>query len=66
MLTTREVRGVRVCRAPKPGKELTKDGLPRRGRKIGKVSKTVFDPSGMPRGGLHRPPSRPALDVQAF
>lgn len=47
MLTTREVRGVRVCRAPKPGKELTKDGLPRRGRKIGKVSKTVFDPSGM-------------------
>lgn len=47
MLTTREVKGVRVRNTPKPGKELTKDGLPRRGRKIGKIYKTVFDPSGL-------------------
>ena len=47
MLTTREVRSVLVCNKPRPGKEYTKDGLPRRGRKIGKVFKTVFDPSGM-------------------
>ncbi len=47
MLTTREVRNVKVYMQPKKGKEFTKDGLPRRGKKIGKVFKTVFDPSGM-------------------
>ncbi len=47
MLTTREMRSVKVYRKPKPGKEFTKDGLPRRGHKIGKIFKTVFDPSGM-------------------
>ena len=47
MLTTREIKGVLVCRKPPKGKEYTKDGLPRRGRKIGKVFKTVFDPSGL-------------------
>ena len=47
MLTTREVKSVLVCRKPKKGKEYTADGLPRRGHKIGKVYKTVFDPSGM-------------------
>ena len=47
MLTTKEVRSVLVCNKPRPGKEYTKDGLPRRGRKIGKVFKTIFDPSGM-------------------
>lgn len=47
MITTREVRNVKVRQRPKPGKEFTKDGLPRRGRKIGKIFKTVFDPSGM-------------------
>lgn len=47
MLTTREIKGVMVCKKPAKGKEYTKDGLPRRGRKIGKVFKTVFDPSGL-------------------
>ncbi len=47
MLTTKEVRGVRVCRPLKPGKELTKDGVPRHRRKIGKVYKTVFSPDGL-------------------
>ena len=47
MLTTKEVKGVLVCRKPAKGKEYTADGLPRRGRKIGKVYKTVFDPSGL-------------------
>lgn len=47
MLTTKELRGVKVCRPPKPGKEYTKDGVPRRKRKIGKIFKTVFSPDGM-------------------
>lgn len=47
MLTTKEVRGVRVCHPLKPGKELTKDGVPRHRRKIGKVYKTVFSPDGL-------------------
>lgn len=47
MLTTKEVRSVRVCRAHKPGKELDKNGVPRRHRKIGKVFKTVFSPDGL-------------------
>lgn len=47
MLTIREVRNVKVRRRPKPGKEYTKDGLPRAGRKIGKIYQTVFDPSGL-------------------
>lgn len=47
MLTTKEVRGVRVCRPHKPGKEYTKDGLPRHRRKIGKIYKTVFSPDGL-------------------
>lgn len=47
MLTTKEVKGVKVCRAHKPGKEYTKDGLPRHRRKIGKVFKTVFSPDGL-------------------
>lgn len=46
MLTTREVKGVRVCRPSKPGKEYTKDGAPRHRRKIGKIFKTVFSPDG--------------------
>lgn len=47
MLTTKEVRSVKVCRAHKPGKELDKNGVPRRHRKIGKVFKTVFSPDGL-------------------
>ena len=47
MLTTKEVKGVRVCRPNKPGKEYTKDGLPRHRRKIGKIYKTVFSPDGL-------------------
>ena len=47
MLTTKEVKGLRVCRGHKPGKEFTKDGLPRHRRKIGKVFKTVFSPDGL-------------------
>lgn len=47
MLTTKEVKGVRVCRPHKPGKEYTKDGLPRHRRKIGKIYKTVFSPDGL-------------------
>jgi uncharacterized protein YrrD len=47
MLTTREVKGVRVCRPARAGRELTKDGLPRHGRRIGKVFKTVFSPDGL-------------------
>lgn len=47
MLTTKEVRSVKVCHGFKPGKELDKNGVPRRRRKIGKVSKTVFSPDGM-------------------
>ena len=47
MLTTKEVRSVLVCNKPRAGKEYTKDGLPRRGRKIGKVFKTVFSPDGL-------------------
>lgn len=47
MLTIKEVRNVKVRRRPKPGKEYTKDGLPRPGRKIGKIYQTVFDPSGL-------------------
>ena len=47
MLTTKEVAGVKVVRPNKPGKEYTKDGLPRHRRKIGKIYKTVFAPDGM-------------------
>lgn len=47
MLTTKEVGGVKVVRPHKPGKEYTKDGLPRHRRKIGKIYKTVFSPDGM-------------------
>jgi uncharacterized protein YrrD len=47
MLTIKQVRKLKVYRRPKPGKEYTKDGMPRRGRKIGKLYQTVFDPSGM-------------------
>lgn len=47
MLTTKEVRSVKVCHAHKPGKELDKNGVPRRHRKIGKVFKTVFSPDGL-------------------
>jgi uncharacterized protein YrrD len=47
MLTTKEVRNVKVCRPAKPGKEHTKDGMPRHRRRIGKVYKTVFSPSGL-------------------
>lgn len=47
MLTTKEVRSVKVCHGFKPGKELDKNGVPRRRRKIGKVFKTVFSPDGM-------------------
>lgn len=47
MLTTKEVRGLKVCHAHKPGKEFTKDGLPRHRRKIGKIYKTVFSPDGL-------------------
>lgn len=47
MLTTKEVRGVKVVRPSKPGKEYTKDGIPRHRRKIGKVFKTVFSPDGL-------------------
>lgn len=47
MLTTKEVRGVKVVRPNKPGKEYTKDGLPRHRRKIGKIYKTVFSPDGL-------------------
>ena len=47
MLTTKEVRGVRVCRPNRPGKEYTKDGMPRHKRKIGKIYKTVFSPDGL-------------------
>lgn len=47
MLTTKEVRGVKVVRPNKPGKEYTKDGIPRHRRKIGKIYKTVFSPDGL-------------------
>ena len=47
MLTTKEVKGVRVCHPHKPGKEFRKDGTPRHRRKIGKVFKSVFSPDGM-------------------
>ena len=47
MLTTKEVAGVKVVRPNKPGKEYTKDGLPRHRRKIGKIYKTVFSPDGL-------------------
>jgi sporulation protein YlmC with PRC-barrel domain len=47
MLTTKEVRSVRVCHGFKPGKEVDKNGVPRRHRKIGKVFKTVFSPDGL-------------------
>ena len=47
MLTTKEVAGVKVVRPNKPGREYTKDGLPRHRRKIGKIYKTVFAPDGM-------------------
>lgn len=47
MLTTKEVRGVKVCRPFKPGQELNRKGLPRHRRKIGKVYKTVFSPDGL-------------------
>lgn len=47
MLTTKEVRGVKVVRPHKPGKEYTKDGIPRHRRKIGKIYKTVFSPDGL-------------------
>ncbi|MEE8716411.1 MAG: PRC-barrel domain-containing protein [Coriobacteriales bacterium] len=47
MLTIKQVRKLKVYRRPKPGKEYTKDGMPRRGRKIGKLYQTVFDPTGM-------------------
>ncbi len=47
MLTTKEVRGVRVCKPNRPGKEYTKDGMPRHKRKIGKIYKTVFSPDGL-------------------
>lgn len=46
MLTTKELKGLKVCQAAKPGKEYTKDGVPRHRRKIGKVFKTVFNPGG--------------------
>ncbi len=46
MLTTKEVHGLRVCRPPRKGREFRKDGTPRHGRKIGKISKTVFTPNG--------------------
>lgn len=47
MLTTKEVRGVQVCRPAREGKEASKDGTPRFRRKIGKVFKTVFSPDGL-------------------
>ena len=47
MLTTKEVRNVKVCKPAKPGKEYTKDGTPRRRGKIGKIFKTVFSTDGM-------------------
>ncbi|MBR2835488.1 MAG: PRC-barrel domain containing protein [Coriobacteriales bacterium] len=47
MLTTKEVRNVKVCRQAKPGKEYKKDGTPRHRHKIGKIFKTVFSTDGL-------------------
>lgn len=47
MLTTLDVRSARVGKPHKPGKEVDKNGVPRRHAKIGKVFKTVFSPDGL-------------------
>ena len=47
MLTTKELKNFKVCKPAKPGKEFTKDGVPRHKKKIGKVFKTVFSPDGL-------------------